>query len=339
MIEIDGSCGEGGGQILRTSLTLAALTGQAVRLRNIRANRRKPGLMRQHLTCAEAIAEITGGALAGAELNSQELTFTPGSIRAGEYRFVVGSAGSALLIAQTVLPCLLCADGVSRVVIEGGTHASNAPIFDFFSRVYLPCLRRMGAELTASLDRAGFYPAGGGRITLEIQPVQNWNRLEIMESGMLRSARLTVLQSGIAPQIAEDEIRFCRNALESAEKFRTEIREVPSPGSGNVMFAELEFEQITELFSVCGEIGVSRRKVAEQVAKLVNHYRAAQVPVGSFLADQLLVPMAIGAGGKFLTLPPSRHTQTNIHVIKRFLPVQIITKNRENGQFIIEVLK
>ncbi len=339
MIEIDGSCGEGGGQILRTSLTLAALTGQAVRLRNIRANRRKPGLMRQHLTCAKAIAEITGGALAGAELNSQELTFTPGSIRAGEYRFVVGSAGSALLIAQTVLPCLLCADGVSRVVIEGGTHASNAPIFDFFSRVYLPCLRRMGAELTASLDRAGFYPAGGGRITLEIQPVQNWNRLEIMESGMLRSARLTVLQSGIAPQIAEDEIRFCRNALESAEKFRTEIREVPSPGSGNVMFAELEFEQITELFSVCGEIGVSRREVAERVAKLVNHYRAAQVSVGSFLADQLLVPMAIGAGGKFLTLPPSRHTQTNIHVIKRFLPVQIITKNRKNGQFIIEVLK
>lgn len=339
MIEIDGSYGEGGGQILRTSLTLAALTGQAVRLRNIRANRRKPGLMRQHLACAKAVAEITGGTPAGAELNSQELTFTPGRIRAGAYRFVVGSAGSAILIAQTVLPCLLCADGGSRVVIEGGTHASNAPVFDFFSRVYFPCLRRMGAELTASLDRAGFYPAGGGRITLEIQPVQNWNYLEIMESGTLRSARLTVLQSGIAPQIAEDEIRFCRNALESAEKFRTEIREVPSPGSGNVMFAELEFEQITELFSVCGEIGVSRREVAERVAKLVNHYRAAQVPVGSFLADQLLVPMAIGAGGKFLTLPPSRHTQTNIHVIKHFLPVQILAENKQNGQFTIEVLK
>ena len=146
MIEIDGSFGEGGGQILRSSLSLAALSGKEVHFRNIRARRRKPGLMRQHLACARAVAEISGGTLSGAELNSQELTFTPGTIRAGNYRFVVGSAGSTILIAQTVLPCLLRADGSSTVVIEGGTHAANAPIFEFFDRVYLSCLRRMAAS-------------------------------------------------------------------------------------------------------------------------------------------------------------------------------------------------
>ena len=124
--------------------------------------------MRQHLACARAVAEISGGTLSGAELNSQELTFTPGTIRAGNYRFVVGSAGSTILIAQTVLPCLLRADGSSTVVIEGGTHAANAPIFEFFDRVYLSCLRRMGATVSATLETVGFYPAGGGRIRLEI---------------------------------------------------------------------------------------------------------------------------------------------------------------------------
>ena len=172
MIEIDGSCGEGGGQILRSSLSLSALTGREMRVTNIRAKRRKPGLMRQHLTCVKAVAEISGGSTCGAEISSQELVFSPGKLRAGDYRFAVGSAGSAVLIAQTVLPLLLHAEAASRVVIEGGTHAANAPVFDYFERVYLPCLRRMGAEVTAVLDRVGFYPAGGGKIELSVIPVR-----------------------------------------------------------------------------------------------------------------------------------------------------------------------
>ena len=179
MIEIDGSCGEGGGQILRSSLSLSALTGREVRVTNIRAKRRKPGLMRQHLTCVKAVAEISGGSTCGAEISSQELVFSPGKLRAGDYRFAVGSAGSAVLIAQTVLPLLLHAEAASRVVIEGGTHAANAPVFDYFERVYLPCLRRMGAEVTAVLDRVGFYPAGGGKIELSVIPVREWKPLVI----------------------------------------------------------------------------------------------------------------------------------------------------------------
>ena len=151
MIEIDGSYGEGGGQILRTSLSLAAVTGKAVHFTKIRANRRKPGLMRQHRICALAAAEITGGKLTDAELNSQEMTFEPGSIRGGEYHFTTGSAGSTMLIAQTVVPILLHASEPSRVFLEGGTHTPGAPVFDFFDRVYLPCLRRMGGMSTAGL--------------------------------------------------------------------------------------------------------------------------------------------------------------------------------------------
>ena len=339
MIEIDGSLGEGGGQILRTSLTLAALTGKSVHFSRIRAGRNKPGLMRQHLACVKAVAEISGGAAEGAKLNSQELTFTPGKIRAGNYHFVVGSAGSAVLIAQTVLPCLLQADGDSTVVIEGGTHAANAPVFDFFERVYLPCLRRMGAEISAVLNRVGFYPAGGGAITLEIKPAGNWRRLEIMETGKLRKAYLIALSHGINTAIGEDELHFCRAALENGIDFAAESRQVDSSGPGNVLFAALEFEHMTELFSVCGDPGISRKAVGERVAGMVNQYCKLQVPVWRFLADQLLLPMAIGAGGKYLTAPPSRHTRTNIGVIGKFLDAEIRLENRVNGQYTIEVMK
>lgn len=337
MIEIDGSFGEGGGQILRSSLTLAALSGKEVHFRNIRARRSKPGLMRQHLACVKAVATIAGGTCAGAELNSQELTFSPGRLRAGEYRFIVGSAGSTILIAQAVLPCLLCADGRSTVVIEGGTHAANAPIFEFFERVYLPCLRRMGAEVSATLEAIGFYPAGGGRIRLEIEPLRRWNRLELRETGALRSAQLTVISHGIDPVIGDDEVRFCLERLNAPDEFHTGTHDLPSPGPGNVMFAELQQEGITELFSVCGDVGTSRRAVGERVADMVNRYRQKKAPVWRFLADQLLLPMAIGAGGTFLTAPPSRHTETNIEVIGKFLEVEISAEKQSNGNYLIEV--
>ena len=213
MIEIDGTFGEGGGQILRTSLSLAAITGQAVHFVNIRAKRRKPGLMRQHLACVKATTEITSGNVSGAELNSRELTFEPGTIRGGDYRFVVGTAGSVTLIAQTVIPVLLRADAPSRVEIEGGTHVDQAPIFEFFDRVYLPALRKMGAEVTAKLERVGFYPAGGGKIVLEIQPIRTWNRFECLQAGNLKRALLTAVGHGVDGQIMEDELTVCKNKL------------------------------------------------------------------------------------------------------------------------------
>lgn len=339
MIEIDGTFGEGGGQILRTSLSLAAITGQAVHIVNIRARRRKPGLMRQHLACVKATAEITGGRVIGAELNSRELTFEPGTIHGGDFHFAVGSAGSVTLIAQTVIPALLCANVASHVVIEGGTHTDQSPIFEFFDRVYLPALRKMGAEITAKLESIGFYPAGGGRIVVDIQPVKTWNRFECMQAGSLKQSMLIVMGCGIDKRIMEDEVTICKDKLEVKDGFRHESQDVKSPGPGNVLYAQMEYENITELFSVCGAFNVSRREVGERVAGMVNKYLMLNVPVGRFLADQLLLPMAIGAGGKYLTVPPTKHTQTNIEVIRMFLNTDIELENRKNETYVIEVKK
>ena len=242
MIEIDGNFGEGGGQILRTALSLASVTGEAVHFTDIRKNRRKPGLMYQHLTCAKAVAEITGGVLNGAELNSQEMIFTPGSIAPGNYHFVVGSAGSAILVAQTVLPCLLFGYEKSKVEICGGTHVANAPIFDFFQSVYLPCLQRMGIEASATLDQVGFYPAGGGKITLDISPLREWKKLEIISSGTLKKAAFTAISHGIKSEIGSDEVALAQREF---PEFETAQTEVDSCGPGNVLLAKLEYENIT----------------------------------------------------------------------------------------------
>ena len=339
MIEIDGTFGEGGGQILRTSLSLSAITGQAVHFVNIRAKRRKPGLMRQHLACVKATTEITSGNVSGAELNSRELTFEPGTIHGGDYRFVVGTAGSITLIAQTVIPVLLRADAPSRVEIEGGTHVDQAPIFEFFDRVYLPALRRMGAEVTAKLERFGFYPAGGGKIVLEIQPIKTWNRFECLQAGNLKHSLLTAVGNGVDGQIMEDELTVCKNKLNGNMEFQCETQSVKSPGPGNVLYAQMDYENITELFSVCGAFNVSRREVGERVAGMLNKYLELNMPVGRFLADQLLLPMAIGAGGKFLTHAPTKHTQTNVEVIQKFLNTDIKLENNKDGTFMIEVNK
>ena len=338
MIEIDGSCGEGGGQILRTSLSLAAITGRPVHFTKIRAKRRKPGLMRQHRICALAAAEITGGTLTGAELNSQEMTFVPGSIRGGEYHFQTGSAGSTMLIAQTVVPILLHAEKPSRVVLEGGTHVPGAPVFEFFDRVFLPCLRRMGAEVKAELVRTGFYPVGGGKAVLEIQPVREWRPLELTDGGEQLGGKIVAIGSGIGREILDDEVRLTREQLGEWD-WTPETLEADSPGPGNVLYLELVRRNITELFSVCGEFEVSRKTVAERVAEMTRKYLQSGAAVGRFLADQLLLPMALGKGGKYLTLPPSLHTKTNVEIIRTFLEAGIEMNNLENGTFMIEVKK
>lgn len=339
MVEIDGSRGEGGGQILRSSLTLAVLTGQSVQFTGIRANRPKPGLMRQHLACAQAVAQISNGSLQNAELNATEMTFIPGKIRGGDFRFTVGSAGSVTLIAQTVLPCLIHAGTMSTVVIEGGTHVPFAPTFDFFDLVYLPMLRRLGADVTATLERCGFYPAGGGRITLTVRPTAESHRLELVERGDLQAAELTAGGSHINPKICEDELNICLRALQLSLPVTSRSLTVDSPGPGNVLQLLLRSQNTTELLSICGEMRLSRQAVGEKLAKAANEYQALGVPVWRYLADQLLLPLAVTQGGVFLTCPPSEHTRTNSEVIRRFTDVKIIIQQQTNGKYIIEVKK
>ena len=171
MIEIDGSQGEGGGQILRTALALALVTGKPFRITNIRAGRKKPGLLRQHLTAIQAAMAVGGAAAEGATIGSRDLVFHPGAITPGTYRFAVGTAGSTTLVLQTILPALLCAGGESMLTLEGGTHNPFAPPFDFLQTTFLPQVNRLGPKVEAVLERPGFYPAGGGRF--RVSPTSN----------------------------------------------------------------------------------------------------------------------------------------------------------------------
>lgn len=340
MLIIDGSLGEGGGQILRTSLSLAAITGTAVHFERIRAKRSKPGLMRQHLACVKAVSEICGGELEGAELKSQEMIFRPGKIRGGEYRFVIGSAGNTLLLAQAVLPLLLFAEEPSTVVLEGGTYnTTDCPSYDFFERVFLPCLSRMGAEVAARLERPGFCPAGGGRVVLSVKPARAWRRLALFERGKLLEARVTALGSGLETAILDDELSCFQAGLAGLADFKSEARMVESPGTGNFLMAELKYNNLTELFGVCGSYGVSRWAVAKRVAGLTRKYLKNKWVVGPYLADQLLLPMTLGAGGFFLTGNPTLHSETNREIIRRFMDVKIEFTQLDKGLFKMEVEK
>lgn len=342
-IEIDGSGGEGGGQILRTALALALRTGTAFRLYNVRHNRAKPGLRPQHLSAVQAAAQLGAAELAGAEVDSRELWFWPqtgGHIAPGVYRFDIGTAGSAPLVLQTVLPALLAAGGASAVTIVGGTYNPKAPPYDFVAQAFAPILGRMGAKLTLELKQPGFYPAGGGELRASIEPPpqgERLARLDLLERGALRSGTGTVVLARLPSAIAAREIDVLAAALRwPRERFsvRTYDR-ARSPG--NAVLVTLESEHVTELFSAVGERGVPAEKVAQSVADEAAAYLKLGVPVGEHLADQLLLPMALGRGGSYRTGPLSLHATTQIDIVQRFLPVKIRTKEEPGGTVRVDV--
>jgi len=323
MITIDGSQGEGGGQILRSSLALSLVTGQPFRIEKIRAGRAKPGLLRQHLTAAHAAAEVGDAAIQGDMLGSSELSFEPRRIKSGTFHFAVGTAGSATLVLQTVLPALMLASGPSELKLEGGTHNPYAPPFDFLAMSFLPLLKRMGPVVEAKLERYGFYPAGGGCFTARIQPAPALAPLELVERGNITQRFARAVHALLPAHIAERELRVVKEKLSwKDEQVRAEA-ERNSSGPGNVLMLELECEHVTELFTGFGEKGVASEAVASHVVDEVRRYLAAGVPVGRYLADQLLIPIALAGEGRFQTLAPSRHTTTNIAVISEFLGLKI----------------
>jgi RNA 3'-terminal phosphate cyclase (ATP) len=319
MIELDGSQGEGGGQILRSALTLSMITGTPFRIERIRAKRRKPGLLRQHLTAIEAAAAISGARVEGATAGSQSLGFAPGALRGGDYRFAIGTAGSCTLVLQTVLPALWFADAPATLTVSGGTHNPAAPPVDFLVRAWLPLMRRMGAQAQIELLRHGFYPAGGGEVRAQASP-SRLVPLDLAERGALQAVRAEAIVAAIPGGVARCELDVVARAFSGSE---AQIRELPSrEGPGNALLLELAHAQVTEVFTGFGERGVSAETVAGRVVNAARAWLASGAAVGEHLADQLLLPLALAGGGGFTTDVRSSHLTTNLEVIARFLPLR-----------------
>lgn len=306
MIEIDGSVGESGGQILRTSLTLSAITKKPLRILNIRAKRSRPGLQPQHLTAVKAVRSVCRGTVDGAEIGSSVLTFNPGEIIGGRYDFNIGTAGCTVLVAQTVIPILLFANKQSTVRIIGGTHVMRAPSYDYLERIFLPAIRLMGAKVSSRLIRSGYYPHGGGEIELDIKPsklngITEWPA-EKKTHVLIRLSRLP-----ISIGIREKKV-FIQNDIENVK-----------------IVEESAYDQANALFTWRGLNGVyvlgEKGKRAEVVAQeALDELKKETGDVDKHLADQLLLYAALADGEtRFRTSAITEHFRTNAYIISRFI--------------------
>ncbi|MBK1833577.1 RNA 3'-terminal phosphate cyclase [Roseibacillus ishigakijimensis] len=330
ILTLDGQ--KGGGQILRSALSLALITGQPFRLVNIRGQRTRPGLMRQHLTCVRAVCAISDGTADGAELGSGELVFRAGEVRPGAYEFAIGTAGSTTLLLQTLLPALWLAGGPSTLTLRGGTHNPLAPPVDFIERVYLPALQKMGARATLQLRETGFAPSGGGVLESTIEPLDGgFQPLTLTDRGALQEQALRVISRQIKDSVGE---RLMASVARQwpCEHQSLERRE-EGPGQGLIVLAEARYEHSSELASGCGERGQSAERIGSRVGKAMRTFHDTGAAVGRHLADQLLLPLALAGGGEFTTTAPDNHLPTNSAVIEAFLPVSFSVEKEEKGLF------
>ncbi|MBD3397771.1 RNA 3'-phosphate cyclase [Candidatus Micrarchaeota archaeon] len=305
-IEIDGSFGEAGGQIVRTSLALSALTGIPLKLFNIRAGRSPPGLKPQHVAGARAVRSICRGKLEGAEEGSRELIYAPGKIYGGKYEFNIGTAGSVTLLAQTVLPLLFAASKKSRVKIIGGTDVPKAPGYDYFEKVFLPALSLFGLNAKCALAQAGYFPRGGGELILEAEPgkpkpVSYWPR----ESVPKAIISISGLPLGIA--MREKKV-LLNNGIENVH-----IRERNALDPGNALLLYRGFVGC----SVLGRKGLRAEKVAQSAIDSIEG--EGDVDIDHNLADQILAYAALAGKTSFKTSHLTKHTETNMHIIEKFL--------------------
>jgi RNA 3'-terminal phosphate cyclase (ATP) len=321
--------------------------GRPFRIYNIRANRSKPGLRRQHLTCVLAAQALSGAEVNGAELASRELSFSPGPVRPGDYAFAVGTGGSATMVLQALVPPLLTAAGPSRLTVTGGTHVPKAPVFEFLQKTWLPRLEQLGPRLRAVLVRPGFSRIGGGCIEVEIEPVPRLKRLEEVEPGTLEGAEARIFSHDLAEHIAEREMRVLQAGTAWAEAGLTPeaVRidpgwsQGPKPeGSGNAVIIEVRRGGWTSVFSEVGELGRKAEKVAAQTARQALRFVQAEVPVCEHLADQLVIPLALAGGGRFMTQKPgTAHLQTCLAVAELFTGLRVRLKSINHKLHLVEI--
>lgn len=337
MITIDGSLGEGGGQMVRNSCALSLVTGEPFHITQIRAKRAKPGLMRQHVTAVEAACVISGAESSGLAVGASDLTFRPGRVMPGEYHFAVGTAGSTGLVLQTVLMPLLLAGGPSRLVLEGGTHNMLAPPFEFIVRTFLPIINRMGPQVTARLVRHGFYPRGGGRIEVDITPAP-LAPLACTARGERLGVSARAVFAGLPGEIAERMLARVRRELGDWPDEAFALHQVPADeGPGIILLLEARYAQVTEVVSGFGQLGVPAERLAKTAAARMQGYLQAAAFAGPYLADQLVLPFVLAGGGAFTTVKPSQHLLTAIDIAQRFTGRSIEIARQDAGEHLFTV--
>ena len=328
MINIDGSWGEGGGQILRTSLSLAAITGQPVRIDRIRANRKNPGLAPQHLTSVRAAASLCKAEVSGDSLGSTTLEFIPTrSAQAGDYTFDVtearqgGSAGSVTLILQTILLPLALVNGSSKVILKGGTHVAWSPPVTYVQEVYLPTLRQLGLQAEVKLKAWGWYPQGGGEIELRITDTQKPLRgLQLIERGAIKQIRGLAVVTQLPAHIPQRMANRAEKLLLPAH-LPAQIKAVRERGiaTGAGIFITAEYEHSLAGFSALGRRGIPAEQVAETAIEELLNFHTQTTPVDTFFADQLLLPLALSSEtSQYRVAEISQHLTTNAWVIEQF---------------------
>jgi RNA 3'-terminal phosphate cyclase (ATP) len=340
---LDGSHGEGGGQILRTALSLSSVTGRTVEIENIRKSRRKPGLQPQHLMSVLAAARICGASLEGAKISSLALQFEPGTVRAGDYRFdissIASSAGSTSLVFQSVLLPLLFTDGPSTVSVQGGTHVPWSPGYHYLRHVFLPLLSRMSARVQLELRQWGWYPKGGGVIFAGIEPCRRLMPLAITERGALKRVQGISAISNLPDHITERQrSRAIRNLKERGIQADIGIEHGPSRGRGTTLFLVSEFENIIAGFGSLGALGKKAETVADEACAELLEYLDAKGCLDPHLADQVVPYLALANGpSEITTSKVTPHLLTNIWVVQQFLETGISVQGREGEPGTIRV--
>jgi RNA 3'-terminal phosphate cyclase (ATP) len=336
MLEIDGSYGEGGGQLLRTAVALAAITGAAVTLTNVRARRANPGLAAQHLTAVSAVAALCDAEVGGLALKAQRVVFRPRRLRGGDFRFDIGTAGSITLVLQALLPAMIHGGERVRVSISGGTDVRAAPPVDYFEHVLLPLLGRMGAWVRCELRRRGYYPRGGGEVAVAVEP-GTLHAVQLEHAGaqttLQGNAHVANLPAHVAERMRSAAIGPLRRFGFSESAVATRVLgndAAYGPGGAIVPWAQTAR-------TVLGAGRVAQRGVrAEQLGKDAGNELAADIGAGVSLdvhaSDQLLVYLALAGGqSRFTTRIMSSHAQTTIWLIEQFLPVRFETASCRGG--------
>ncbi len=339
IIRIDGSFGEGGGQILRTALSLSAITKKPFEIYNIRANRKTPGLSHQHLQAVNATAQICNAEVIGNQLQSTDLKFYPREIRAGTYYFNIGTAGSIPLVLQTIFYPLSLTGDPSLINIIGGTHVTHSPCIDYLTHQWLYFLKKIGFDAEVKTLRAGFYPRGGGEVSIKIKPTSQLQPLRIEKRGKLIQVKGISTVSNLDINIAQrQQLQAKKRLLEYGIPHEISLEEMPAIGKGTMLLLIGKFEHSQCCYFSLGAIGKRAETVADEACNELSFFLETTGVVDEHLADQLIIPLTLTKGtSRFITPKVTQHFLTNVAIVKLFLPVGICVSGNLNEEGLVEI--